>query len=74
MEKTVMGIFDWLLGHSDEPRNWDRNQPPPIPAHAVSGPHLDNAQTEKDLRRAEAQYEPETDRFASEKESPANYD
>jgi hypothetical protein len=68
-----MGIFNWLLGRGDEARDWDRNQPPPIPA-AVSGPHLDKAQTEKDFRRVEAQYEPETDRFAPEKESPANYD
>ena len=74
----AMGIFDWLLGHGDEEEDWTRDQPPPIPSKAGAGPELDEGrhktQTEKALRRVEGQYDPETDRFAPEKESPAKYD
>ena len=48
---------------------------PPIgPAVANAWASRHKRQTEKDLRRVEGQYDPETDQFAPEKESPAKYD
>ena len=61
-----MGFFDWLVGNDNE-RDAPRHHPPPIPSKASVGPDIDagrvKTQTEKDLRRVESQYDPDTDSF-----------
>ena len=61
-----MGIFEYLLGSSD--RDPDAVQPPP--SQGGVGPDVDQGrnktQTEKDLRRVQAQHDPDTDSFKEE--------
>ena len=65
-----MGLFDWLRGGADNERDAPRHHPPPIPSKAGVGPDNDagrvKTQTEKDLRRVEGQYDPDTDSFEEE--------
>ena len=65
-----MGLFDWLRGAADNERDAPRHHPPPIPSKAGVGPDNDTGrvktQTEKDLRRVEGQYDPDTDSFEEE--------
>ena len=65
-----MGLFDWLRGGADSERDAPRHHPPPIPSKAGLGPDNDagrvKTQTEKDLRRVEGQYDPDTDSFEEE--------
>jgi hypothetical protein len=65
-----MGLFDWLRGGADNERHAPRHHPPPIPSKAGVGPDNDTGrvktQTEKDLRRVEGQYDPDTDSFEEE--------
>ena len=65
-----MGLFDWLRGGADSERDAPRHHPPPIPSKAGVGPDNDagrvKTQTEKDLRRVEGQYDPDTDSFEEE--------
>ena len=65
-----MGIFDWLLMGDDE-QYWPRHNPPPIPPKGGAGPDIDEGrektQTEKDLRRVQGQYEPDSDSFDPKK-------
>ncbi len=65
-----MGLFDWLLGGANNERDAPRHHPPPIPSKAGVGPDIDTGrvkmQTEKDLRRVEGQYDPDTDSFEEE--------
>ena len=65
-----MGLFDWLRGGADNERDAPRHHPPPIPSKAGVGPDNDTGrvktQTEKDLRRVEGQYNPDTDNFEEE--------
>ena len=62
-----MGIFDYLLGPSDEDQ--DHVQPPPSKGGA--GPDIDEGRsktkTEKDLRKVQEQYDPAQDRFDPKK-------
>ena len=64
-----MGLFDWLAGTDDE-RDAPRHHPSPIPSKAGTGPDIDagrvKTQTEKDLRRVEGQYDPDTESFKEE--------
>lgn len=65
-----MGLFDWLRGGADNERDAPCHHPPPIPSKAGVGPDNDagrvKTQTEKDLRRVEGQYDPDTDSFEEE--------
>jgi hypothetical protein len=71
LEERTMAIFDWIFGGSDEEHDRPRRQPPPIPSKASVGPDIDagrvKTQTEKDLRRVEGQYDPDTDSFVEDK-------
>jgi hypothetical protein len=62
-----MGISEYLLGSGD--KDPDHVQPPP--SKAGKGPDIDagrtKTQTEKDLRRVQSQYDPETESFDPKK-------
>ena len=67
----AMGIFDWLLSHGDEEEDWTGEGPPLIPSKAAAGRDIDagraKTQTEKDLRRVQSQYDPDSDSFDPKK-------
>ena len=61
-----MGIFEYLLGPPDK----DPDDALPSPSKDGAGPDVDEGryktQTEKDLRRVQEQYDPDTDSFKKE--------
>ena len=61
-----MGIFEYLLGPPDK----DPDDAQPSPSKGGAGPDVDEGrnktQTEKDLRRVQEQYDPDTDSFKKE--------
>lgn len=66
----MMGLLDWLLGRTPPERaHSDDVQPPP--SWAGKGPDVDagrrRTDTERDLRRVQSQYDPETDSFDEHK-------
>jgi hypothetical protein len=65
-----MGILNWFFGTDSDAVARQEQPPPPLPSKAGAGPDIDSGrlktQTEKDLRRVQARYNPDKDRFDPE--------
>ncbi len=66
-----MRLLDWLLGRDEENDGSHAGGDQPPPSWAGAGPDIDEGktmtQTERDIRRVQSQYDPETDSFNDNK-------